>query len=491
VSGLPSNVIVATGSFSDFFQALLEEFRNGIFLFASPWDIFISCLDVAVTTFAIYYILKLLSETRAWQLLKGMLWLIVFTVIAGWLGLKTINYALVNSISILVVGLVVIFQPELRRALESVGQNSINLFAPRDDNGSANQKNHNMIESIAVACEIMAEEKTGALIIIERQTALGDLVESGTAVILDAELTSTALRQIFYKNSPTHDGAVIIRGGRIYAARVHVPLSDSYQVKKEMGTRHRAAIGASDIGDTIAIVVSEEKGTISLAVRGRLYTLDHADALRTVLRRLLSPGESLEDHYLPRHLRKLLRLDKTKSVEEERKREEEVDNSNAAETIKSIEDEGGIGKAGLSDMEVTTNPKRSKALILVIALVSSLALWLYVRVTTNPIRSRTFDVPLVATGVEQLEIRDLSYVNPVSQVRVTIRGREETLTKIDSQQVQATVDFSSIEQPDVYELEVHVNVQDVSVLSYEVSLRNPDTVSVSVYQAEPVNQQAD
>lgn len=480
-------VLLSTGGFSDFINALMEEFRNGFFLFDSPWDLFVSFLDIAVTTFACFYILKLISETRAWQLLKGLLWLLVFTILAGWFGLRTINFALVNSISVLALGLVVIFQPELRRALESVGRNSLAFFSARDDDVSLMKSLHNVVESIVVACASMAEEYTGALIIIERQTKLGDLIESGTAVVMDSELTSTALRQIFYKNSPMHDGAVLIRRGRIYASRVHVPLSDSYQLRREMGTRHRAAIGASEIGDTIAIVVSEEHGTLSVAVRGRLYTLENADALRTVLHRLLNTEATIDDSSLPKRIRKVLRIDKTGSAEEQRMEQEKKSKSakTAEETIKNMEEEGA-STGGLQDFEVTRKPRRSRAMLLAIALAVSLGLWTFVRVTTNPITTRAFNVPLLVTGTEHLEGQALDYYNPVNQVMVSIRGRVRALENVTSNQVIAEIDFSEVEGANVYELPVSVEIEDLSVLSYQVTVRNPGRVTVSVYEAQAV-----
>lgn len=478
-------IMMASSGFTDFIEALLEEFRSGFFLFNSPWDIFVSVIDITVTAFAIFYILKIISETRAWQLLKGILWLIVFTLLAGWFGLRTINFALVNSISILALGLVVIFQPELRRALESVGRNSISFFGSREDDVTTEKSLHNFVESIVVACESMSEEYTGALIIIERKTKLGDLIESGTAVVLDAELTSTSLRQIFYKNSPMHDGAVLIRGGRIYATRVHVPLSDSYQLRKEMGTRHRAAIGASEIGDTISIVVSEEHGTISIAVRGRLYTLENADALRTVLHRLLNVDAFSDDSSLPKRLRKVLRIDKTEQEVELRHEKVSAKNSSAEKTLTAMEEEGAT-TGGLQDLEVTRQPRRSKIVLLAIALAVSLGLWLYVRVTTNPITSRTFQVPLLVNGVETLAEHELDYFNPVNQVTVTVRGRENSLEELLAQQIKASINFSEIDEAAIYELPVQVSIDNLSVLSYEITVRNPGEVAVNVYEAKAV-----
>lgn len=241
---------------NSFWDGILNEIQNGLFYFTSPWNLLISVFDVLVTTLLFYYVLKLISETQAWQLLKGLLAFFALMIAASWMGLNTINYIIVNSASILAIGIIIIFQPELRKALESIGRRSSRFFSSGEGDASDSQIMQD-IEAIVLAAEEMSAEKTGALITVERTTMLGDLIE-GTAVVLDSELSSTILRQIFYNNSPLHDGAVIIRSGRVYAARVHVPLGDTYELKNELGTRHRAAIGASEIGDTISIVVSEE-----------------------------------------------------------------------------------------------------------------------------------------------------------------------------------------------------------------------------------------
>lgn len=476
------------GGFTAFFEALIDEIRNGLFLFSSPWDMFISALDVAVTTFAIYYILRLISDTRAWQLLKGLLWLFFFTLIAGWLGLGTISFVLVNSVSVLALGLVVIFQPELRRALESVGRNSSWLFTARDEETDGVKLVHNIIEAIVVACEKMAAEKTGALIILERKTRLGDLIESGTAVVLDAELTSATLRQIFYKNSPMHDGAVMIRKGRIFASRVHVPLSDSYQLRREMGTRHRAAIGASEIGDAIAIVCSEEHGTISIAVHGRLYTLDNADALRTILHRLLGSREALDDQTLPRRLRKVLRFDRMQVINKEKNEE----NANVSSSTKAALDsihasaEEGNENVNISGVEITSKPHRSRILLIVLAFVASLFLSLYVRVTTNPITNRVFTVPIQTVGLDVLDQYQLDYFKAENQVTVTIRGREKTLRDLVNNQIDATIDFSQIREAGTVSLPVNISIDNISNLAYTVTWRNPDSVVVNIYQEETI-----
>ena len=276
-----------------FITNLFQDFTNGLLFFGGPLDIAVSVLDILATALVIYYVLKILRDSRAWQLLKGLILIISFAVLCSLVGLTTVGFLLNNTISVLAIAFVVIFQPELRRALETVGRNSFNVISSAISQDELNRTKgsvHNLIESIVRACERMIETGTGALIILERQTKLSELVEQENVVQLDAAVSSTILQQIFYKGSPLHDGAVLIRDGRLAAARIHVPLSDNYHLRKDYGTRHRAAIGASEMGDAIAVVVSEERGCISLTLEGRLYTMDNGDALRTLLHKLLSPA---------------------------------------------------------------------------------------------------------------------------------------------------------------------------------------------------------
>ena len=273
-----------------FARSLFSDLTSGLLFFGGPVDILMAVLDIIATSLVVYYILKLLRDTRAWQLLKGLAMIIGFALVCSLLGLTTVGFLLNNTISVFAIAFVVIFQPELRRALETVGRSSFSVLSTAlasDDTEQTTRTVHHMIESIVRACDKMAATRTGALIIIERQTKLGEFIEQENAVQLDAAVSATMLQQIFYKGSPLHDGAVVIRDGRISAARVHVPLSDNYHLRRDYGTRHRAAIGASEIGDTLAVVVSEERGSISLAIEGRLFILDNADALRSLLHKML------------------------------------------------------------------------------------------------------------------------------------------------------------------------------------------------------------
>ncbi|MDD2374986.1 MAG: diadenylate cyclase, partial [Eubacteriales bacterium] len=193
-----------------FFSSLLQDFTSGLIFFGGPLDIMLAVLDVLATSLVVYYVLKILRDSRAWQLLKGLAMIISFALICSLIGLDTVGFLLNNTISVLAIAFVVIFQPELRRALETVGRNSFNMISSaiaQDDSRDPAGSVHNLIEAIVRACEKMSETFTGALIIIERSTRLGDFAEQENVVPLDAAVSSTFLQQIFYKGSPLHDGA--------------------------------------------------------------------------------------------------------------------------------------------------------------------------------------------------------------------------------------------------------------------------------------------
>ena len=448
---------------NELIQTLSEEFRSGFLLFGSPLDIVVAILDILVTTFAIYYILRILADSRAWQLLKGLILIFVFTQVFGLLGLRTISYLMVSSISILTFGLVVLFQPELRRTLESVGRNSLRVFSGVSTDSTQEVASlHNFVESIVLACERMAETYTGALIIIERRTSLGELLNTGSAVVLDSTLTSTTLQQIFYKGSPLHDGAVLIRQGRIYAARVHVPLSDNYHMRRDYGTRHRAAVGASEIGDAIGIVVSEERGAVSVTVGGRLYNMEDMDALRTVLHRLLTPESEVEESKgLRKSLRRLFR--------KEKKREDFP--------------AGGTNGSARERRQKDGTMRRRLIYLRVISLLVAILSWFYVQVVTNPLRTRSYTVPLQTLNVETLWENNLSYTKTDNTVTVVVKARQSTIESIESDMVDAAINFEGITEPmAVVTMDVAVEIEGISEFTYEIVSRNPHQVSVLIVE---------
>ena len=220
-------------------------------------------IDIAIVAFVIYHGIKLIKETRASQLIKGIIALIIFAQISGVMQLHSVNFILENTLQLGLIALLIVFQPELRRTLEKVGSTTFNSLIKISDD---TPENHT--EEICTAVRKLAYSKTGALILIERQTKLGDVMSSGT--IIDSQISQGLIENIFVPNTPLHDGAVIIGDGRIKAAACVLPLTENNNFSKELGTRHRAAIGLPEVADCIAIVVSEETGKISLAQNGEI-----------------------------------------------------------------------------------------------------------------------------------------------------------------------------------------------------------------------------
>lgn len=227
-------------------------------------------IGIVIIAILIYYIMDWFKKTRAWTLIKGILVLLLFTGIAMLFQFNTILWIFKNTISVGVIAVIIIFQPEFRRALEQLGRKNFifSLFST-DDTKSGRMIDRKVLNEIAKAVFAMAEVKTGALIVIEQDVKLGDYERTGIAI--DAEVTSQLLINIFEHNTPLHDGAVLIRDNRIVSATCYLPLSDNLDINKSLGTRHRAGIGVSEVSDSITVIVSEETGGVSLAYNGMLY----------------------------------------------------------------------------------------------------------------------------------------------------------------------------------------------------------------------------
>ena len=266
----------------------MEFYQNFIRFFQSKWfwprisvtDV----IEIVILAFAVYYVLLWIQKTKAWVLLKGVLVLAVFFFLAAIFHLDTIQFLLSKILNLGIITLVVLFQPEIRRALEQLGRkNLISGFFTADDGKNLNERfSDQTVEAIVRACYEMGRVKTGALIVIEQETPLGEYENTG--IPLDALVTVQLLIQIFEHNTPLHDGAIIIRGNRIVAATCYLPLSDNMDISKELGTRHRAALGISEVTDSLTIDVSEETGHVSLAVGGELFRNVDSDSLRAKLR---------------------------------------------------------------------------------------------------------------------------------------------------------------------------------------------------------------
>ena len=239
-------------------------------------------LDILIVAYIIYKITFWIKETRAWVLFKGLIAILVFAVAAYILKLNTILWIFSKTISVGIIAAIVIFQPELRKALEQLGKNR-HIFGVLNFDASQNVKEYNekTVEEVIKASEKMSAVKTGALMLIERDVPLGDFERTG--IPIDAIVTSQLLINIFEKNTPLHDGAVIIKNNRVAAATCFLPLTESNDISMDLGTRHRAAIGASEVSDAFAVVVSEETGAISIASSGVLYRNLSVEAMRRML----------------------------------------------------------------------------------------------------------------------------------------------------------------------------------------------------------------
>ncbi len=226
-------------------------------------------IEILIVAVIVYEIMLWIKNTKAWMLLKGMIVLAVFILVAALFQMHTILFLARESINVLAVAAVVVFQPELRRALEKLGEknllSNINLF----DRNKENQRfSDETVESLVKACFDMGSVCTGALIVVEQAIRLTEYEMTG--IELDCKVSSQVLLNIFEHNTPLHDGAVIIRGDRITSATCYLPLSDNMQISKDLGTRHRAALGMSEVSDALIIVVSEETGQVSVAMGGQL-----------------------------------------------------------------------------------------------------------------------------------------------------------------------------------------------------------------------------
>ena len=239
-------------------------------------------LEILIISFLIYEILIWVQNTRAWSLLKGGLVIIVFYLAATFLHLTTITWIIKHMGQLALIALIIIFQPELRRALEQLGSKNIltELFTADNTRVQEGYTEKTVNEIVRAAFE-MGKVKTGALIVIERETPLQEIERTGIAV--DGIVTSQLLINIFEHNTPLHDGAVVVRGNRVTAATCYLPLSDNLSISKDLGTRHRAALGISESTDSLTVVVSEETGRVTLAEGGKLTRMNDQDSLRAAL----------------------------------------------------------------------------------------------------------------------------------------------------------------------------------------------------------------
>lgn len=229
---------------------------------------FVDVVEILIVSFLFYHVLLWIKSTRAWNLFKGIMVILIFVIVAALFQMSTILWIAENTLNVGLIAVVIIFQPELRNALENIGEKNIirNFLVFAKTEGE--KFSDHTIEEIIKAVFVMAKAKTGALIVIEDEIILDEYVKTGISV--DAIVSSQLLINIFEKNTPLHDGAVVLRGNRVSSATCYLPLSNSLSLGKELGTRHRAAVGISEVSDSLTIIVSEETGCVSVAYRGEI-----------------------------------------------------------------------------------------------------------------------------------------------------------------------------------------------------------------------------
>lgn len=240
-------------------------------------------IEIIILAFLIYQVVKWIKNTRAWTLVKGLVVVMLFWFLAVIFQLNVVKWIISNTINVGIIAILIVFQPELRKALEQLGKKnivrSIIIFDDAKDK-SERFSDHSLNEIIRATFEL-ARNKTGALMVIEEGTPLNEFESTG--IFIDSMISSELLINIFEKNTPLHDGAVILRGNRIVAATCYLPLSDNMQLSKDLGTRHRAGIGISELSDSLTIIVSEETGKVSIAREGKLIRNVDGDYLRAKL----------------------------------------------------------------------------------------------------------------------------------------------------------------------------------------------------------------
>ena len=258
----------------------IQNYLSNLYIPRITWT---DIIEIFIIAFVLYSFLVWIKNTKAWALLKGIIIVVLFALFAYILNLRTILWIAGKTISVGIIALVIIFQPELRRALEQLGRKKLvlNFFNFGDSHEKDERYSSKTADEIVHAAYEMGAVKTGALIVIEQDMMLDEYVRTGINV--DGIVTSQLLINIFEHNTPLHDGAVIIRGNRVVAATCYLPLSDNVNLSKELGTRHRAGVGISEVTDSMTIIVSEETGAVSVAVGGELIRDIDEHSLRNKL----------------------------------------------------------------------------------------------------------------------------------------------------------------------------------------------------------------
>lgn len=261
---------------------------------------FVNLIDICLVWFVIYELMMLLKGTKAVQLFKGVLVIIVIKLISWYVGLQTLSWIMDQVINWGIIAIIIIFQPEIRRGLEHLGRGSVFTY-----NKTGNQE-EKMVEALDQAIQYMSKRRIGALITIQQNTGLEDYIETG--ISLDADVTGALLINIFIPNTPLHDGAVIIKDNKIAVAAAYLPLSESNLIPKELGTRHRAAVGISEVTDALTIVVSEETGGVTVTKNNELIRdLTQQDYLKLLRNELVPRQEEVKTNPVTRFIEGMIK----------------------------------------------------------------------------------------------------------------------------------------------------------------------------------------
>ncbi|MBR2522857.1 MAG: diadenylate cyclase [Clostridiales bacterium] len=480
----------------EFFRELVASLGDGYLFFGSPWDIFLYIIDITIVAFFFFWIMVFIRQTRAWQLIKGIIIILAAVLACSVLGLQMVSFLFNRLLYVFAILFIILFQPEFRRALETVGLRSTgsirNFFRGSDDDD--NKQMASLIHEISYACKEMCKTYTGALILIERSTKLDELLDQENVVKFDSSVTNSVLQSVFYKGSPMHDGGLLIRDGRIIAARCHVPLSVTMHNLERSGTRHRAAVGASELGDTIAVVVSEERGKASIAVNGTLYEMADEKELEANLSYLLGVG-----HYVSNRKgigRVFSRIRKHKKVEvrqapqsvsvdlEESEGSVQAANNNA----RSVTEVSGADKVTISlktqSGEEKSNSQKigigERTVFVIISIVLSVGLWMYIQINNNPVVNKTLTVPISYSSTDTPQNIEVSY--PIDSVELTVVGRKNTISNLDASDVLVTIDYSSLQEAEtgVVDLPLIIEPKDSRVY-FRIVQQLPESISVTVY----------
>ncbi|MCR5490268.1 MAG: diadenylate cyclase [Saccharofermentans sp.] len=468
----------------EFVNELIKSLASGTLFFGSFGDFIRYTIDIGLVTILIYSILLFIRQTRAWQLIKGIVLILIFVSFCGIMGLDMVGFIFNRLLYVVAILFVVLFQPELRRALETVGLRTSSRFTdPFKHQEKLNSTELSaFINEICLACKEMGRSYTGALILIERKTKLDELLSQENVVRFDSSVTSSVLQSIFYKGSPMHDGGLLIRDGRIIAARCHVPLSVTMHALERTGTRHRAAIGASEMGDTVVVVVSEERGKTSIAVNGRLFEMHDVKELEANLSYLLGltatdTGKSGISRFLGKFRRRPATAEAAgksaaapeKAVSKESEPETEVSTPLVIKTKEADE---------------TSNARRvsgaTRVVFLLLSLFISLFLWLYIQIDNNPVVTRNITVPITYPKEESDR-----YSFPIKDAELRIVGRRNTINSLTAKDIIVTVDYSQMpnNSEGVVEIPVVVSSKDPNVY-FRVDNKLPDKVRVVKFRSQ-------